>query len=685
MSALSFITLDNSGFEIRLEGRSIIRHIPSAFPFISAGSGEGKYEMYRGNFKIGDHNLTLGPLDDWHRIDDDTSHGSIEIVFFNSLYEIKASFSLDRASRLVAAFAVLKGAPNRFQIQLPAGFDEHIYGCGEQFSYFDLRGHDFPLWSSEQGVGRNKNTVITKLADADGGSGGDYFWTFYPQTAFASSAHYWCSLETSAYAVFYFSAPDRHRLACWEVPAKLVISPRDSMTAVESDISAYFGLQKGLPDWCYNGVILGIQGGTGACLEKLEAAQAAGIKVAGIWAQDWEGINITSFGQRLRWNWIWDSERYPDLNTVINSLKERGVRFLGYINPYVGADMSLFNEAAEHGYLALNKEGGIYRVDFGEFDAGIVDLTNPDAFNWYKEVIKKNLIAFGLSGWMADFGEYLPTDAVLHSGRSAELAHNEWPVLWARCNREAVDEAEAEGTARAGEVVFFMRAGGAGSGRYCPLMWAGDQNVDWSEDDGLPSVIPAALSLALSGHGLHHSDLGGYTTLYGMKRSKELLLRWAELSAFTVFMRSHEGNRPGDNWQFDSDAATLRYIARASRLHAALKPYIKAIVAENADLGIPAIRPLFNNYEDDKAAWTIKDEYLLGPDLLIAPVLIEGAVSRKVHLPPDKWIGFWTGTHYEGGSFDIPAPLGKPPVFIRAGSPWLALFGCAAEIADDSP
>lgn len=89
-----------------------------------------------------------------------------------------------------------------------------------------------------------------------------------------------------------------------------------------------------------------------------------------------------------------------------------------------------------------------------------------------------------------------------------------------------------------------MRAGSTGSQKYSTMMWAGDQNVDWSLDDGTASVVPAALSLAMTGHGLHHSDIGGYTTLFEMKRSKELLLRWCDFSAFTPMMRTHEGNRP---------------------------------------------------------------------------------------------------------------------------------------------
>ncbi|MEN1544116.1 TIM-barrel domain-containing protein, partial [Pseudomonas aeruginosa] len=93
------------------------------------------------------------------------------------------------------------------------------------------------------------------------------------------------------------------------------------------------------------------------------------------------------------------------------------------------------------------------------------------------------------------------------NGVNAEIMHNAWPALWAKCNYEALEE-----TGKLGEILFFMRAGSAGSQKYSTMMWAGDQNVDWSLDDGLASVVPAALSLAMTGHGLHHSDIGGYTT-----------------------------------------------------------------------------------------------------------------------------------------------------------------------------
>lgn len=674
------------GFDLVFGGFRIAHR--EARPFLRAGRGKGIFEMHRGNFAIREDLEELVALRDFELISQ--APRGLELRFHRSgLYPIRMTAGLEKG-RLVLSFRAEPGpvgpGPNRLCISLSASATEHIYGCGEQFSHLDLRGRHFPLWSSEQGVGRNKLTEITRLADADDGAGGDYFWTFYPQAGFVSSAGYWCQLETTAWADFDFRPCERHELYAWEIPSRLVVGSADTMAELVQGQSAFLGRQPLLPDWCLGGVILGIQGGTDACLQKLANARKAKVPVTGIWAQDWEGINMTSFGQRLRWNWVHDEIRYPGLKETIVRLKSEGVRFLGYINPYVGKDMSLFKEAAAAGYLAKDSTGGDYLVEFGEFYAGIVDLTNPRAFSWYKGMIKRNLIGFGLSGWMADFGEYLPTDAVLFDGTPAEIAHNAWPSLWARCNREAVDEAVAEGLAAKDDLIYFMRAGGAGSPRDCPLMWAGDQNVDWSADDGLPSVIPAALSLAMSGHGLHHSDLGGYTTLYGMKRTKELLLRWAEQAALTPVMRSHEGNRPKDNWQFDSDRETLEGLGAMGRFHQGLLGYLTSLVTENATMGLPVQRPLFLHHPGDGRAWSIQDEYLLGEDLLVAPVLVEGAVTRAVHLPAGSWIHLWSGKVHEatgagGLDLEVAAPLGEPPVFVRAGSRWLAAFRDASSAA----
>ena len=342
---------------------------------------------------------------------------------------------------------------------------------------------------------------------------------------------------------------------------------------------------------------------------------------------------------------------------------------MGYINPYLVEGGVLFREAAEKSYFVKRADGSDYLFDFGEYDCGVVDLSMPAAFEWYKNVIKKNLIGLGFKGWMADFGEYLPADAVCAGGSGLKL-HNAWPMLWAKCNREAVEEA-----GKLGECVFFMRAGAAGSQRYATLIWGGDQNVDWSEDDGLPSVVTAALTLGMSGYGLHTCDAGGYTTLFHLHRDEELLLRWLEFACFTPVIRTHEGNRPDSNVQLYDSERIIAAAARLSRLHDALLPYLAFCVSENTERSLPVMRPLFLADPDAPEAWDQKlYSYLLGPDVLVAPVVEAGADTRALWLPSGEWIQLWSGERYTGGRVTVPAPLGQPPVFYRAASPFAPLF-----------
>ncbi|WP_318368115.1 alpha-glucosidase [Enterobacter sp.] len=665
LSGLELNTLPG-GFTLTYQQRLILRHTPEA-ACLWVGAGEADIEMFRGNFSIKDR------LNEKIALPDATvnAHAAGWTIRFGRGDAVSATLKigLDETGRLLLTLQNDDASHNRIWLRLAANPEDHIYGCGEQFSYFDLRGKPFPLWTSEQGVGRNKQTLVTWQADCKENAGGDYYWTFFPQPTFVSTQKYYCHLDNSCYMNFDFSAPDYHELAIWENHTTLRVECAPTYITLLEKLTALLGRQPELPDWVYDGVTLGIQGGTDVCQKKLDTMRNAGVKVNGIWAQDWSGVRMTSFGKRVMWNWRWDSNNYPQLDDRIAQWKQEGVQFLSYINPYVASDRDLCAEAGRLGYLAKQANGDDYLVEFGEFYGGVVDLTNPQAFDWFKNVIKKNMIELGCGGWMADFGEYLPTDTYLHNGVSAEIMHNAWPALWAKCNYEALEE-----TGKLGEILFFMRAGSTGSQKYSTMMWAGDQNVDWSLDDGLASVVPAALSLAMSGHGLHHSDIGGYTTLFDMKRSKELLLRWCDFNAFTPMMRTHEGNRPGDNWQFDSDAETIAHFARMTTVFTTLKPYIKNAVAQNAKTGLPVMRPLFLHYEDDARAYSLKYQYLFGRDLLVAPVYEEGRDDWTLYLPQDAWINLWTGERCDGGDVTVAAPLGQPPVFYRADSEWASLF-----------
>ncbi|MFC0206311.1 alpha-glucosidase [Novosphingobium soli] len=645
-----------------LEDRVLLRHSPDS-PAFTLARGHPDIAMVRGNFRI-----------------DDAPEGHLAPAFVRREGEAFVLSAAPQGPALlrVAAEAgdalrieALEPGYDRLWVDLVAQADEHVWGGGEQMSYLDLSGRRFPIWTSEPGVGRDKTTELTRLMDAQGMAGGDYWWTNYPQPTFLSSRRYACHLDSSAYAVLDFTDPARHRLEVWEGTARLEFFAAGDFVGLVGALSHRFGRQPPLPDWAIGGAIVGLKDGARS-FARLEAIVAAGAAVSGLWCEDWIGIRQTSFGRRLFWDWSWNAARYPALPERIAELARSGIRFLGYVNPYLANDGVQYQEALEHGFLALRQdEDAPYLVDFGEFDCGVVDFTNPAALDWFAErVIGREMLDFGLSGWMADFGEYLPVDLRLHDGSDPMLMHNRWPVLWAEANARAIAS-----RGRTGEALFFMRAGFSGVQAHCPLLWAGDQSVDFTRHDGINTVVTAALSAGLVGNAYSHSDVGGYTSLHGNVRSAELMMRWCELGAFSPVMRSHEGNRPDDNLQVDSTPELLAHFARMTRIHAALAPYVRHLSDEAVRTGLPVQRPLFLHYPDANDLYAVQDQYLYGADLVVAPVVEEGAPRRSVVLPGTApWRHLWSGEDFAPGRHEIDAPIGSPPVFYRPDSAFAPLF-----------
>jgi alpha-glucosidase len=657
----------SAGFTLSINGRPILNH-SAANPCIFVGRGHDRIAMHRGRFEIEDRLIERCPL----------AHAEIDDE------RIMLAPGKGQAPRLILrsegdaiALQAIDPSINRLWIRIAADADEHVWGGGEQFSYFDLRGRRFPLWSSEPGVGRDKTTEITFKADATDKAGGDYYHTYYPQPTYLSSARYALHVSTSAYCAFDFRDEAFHELEVWAVPERIELFAASSFIELVEMLSDRFGRQPPLPEWILGGAIIGLKDGANS-FERLERMRAAGVKVAGLWCEDWVGVRPTAFGARLFWNWQANAQRYPGLRQRIAELNAEGIRFLGYVNPYLCDDGSLFPEAKAADYFVKDGAGETALIDFGEFRCGIVDFTNEAAAAWFSEaIIGTKMLDYGLSGWMADFGEYLPTDVRLANGVDARLMHNKWPTLWAEVNAKAVAS-----RGKIGEVLFFMRAGFTGVQRHCPLLWAGDQSVDFSRHDGLVTVICAALSSGLLGNAFHHSDIGGYTSLFGNVRTRELLMRWAEMAAFTPVMRSHEGNRPRDNVQLDDDAEVLRHFARMTAIYVHLAPYLRTLSQEAARRGLPVQRPLFLHHEADRRTYTIQDSYLYGPDMLVAPVWQPSQQERKLYLPAGTaWVHVWTGQPFTGGEdVAVSAPLGQPAVFYRSDSAFAALFSALRDV-----
>lgn len=651
---------DDSGLSLFFKDRLIAEHYEKR-PFIEYGHGRGDINIRHGMYHLKQKKITARVCP--RKVSCDESDAHILLVF-----DEKVTLTAEvNDERLHLTFACSDPSVNRFWVNLKGSPRECIYGCGEQFTRQNLRGSRVPLWTSEPGVGRSYD-IVTMGANIHSGIGGAWHHTYFPQPTFLSSEGWFCHAEASSYMEFDFKKKDIHSLHFWQVPEALVVDVCASALEAIGSLSVYLGWQPKLPEWVYNGMWLGIQGGRATVEEKVEKALQAGIHLGGVWAQDWQGIRMTRYGKQLMWNWEYDPELYPELPAMIEKLHEKGIRFLGYNNPFLAEDGPQFKEASEKGFLVKTRDGKDYITYTTTFPVGIVDFSNPAAREWFKGIIKEKMIGAGLDGWMADFGEYIPPDGVLFDGDPL-LYHNRYPAEWARINREAIEEAGV-----LGEVVFFTRSGFTGQSRYSTLMWAGDQLVSFHRHNGFPTVIAAGLSAGICGMGLFSFDIGGFLSIAHIRRSADLWMRSAEMGAFTPVMRSHEGINPVVNRQFDSSSEILKHLQRMTEVYVSLKPYHQALTAEYRETGLPPIRYAWIHYSDDTQLHNLKYQYLYGRDLVVAPCFRKRQKRRRLYLPDDEWIHLWSGKVFSGGWHRVDTPYGKPAVFFRASSLFRDLF-----------
>ncbi len=389
-----------------------------------------------------------------------------------------------------------------------------------------------------------------------------------------------------------------------------------------------------------------------------------GIPGSVIWTEDWRGGDRSGDNYALKEEWEVDRTLYPDIEALADDVHSLGFDFHVYFNPFVYEGSKAWDETASKGYLVHTPEGENLTFDGAKFTkTGLLDLDNEDARAWAVGKMRAAM-DLGADGWMNDFAEWLPTDAVTAKGPSYE-SHNLFPVRWQEIAREAIDGYPGE----RGERLFFSRSAWLGSAPLCDVFWAGDQRTTFDRDDGLPTVVPMGIGLGLVGISTYGHDIAGYQSANNPGSTKELFFRWTELGAFSPVMRTHHGAQPDLEWSWESDAETIAHFKRYAALHMALVPTLTGLAREAADTGLPMWRSLAIHHGDDEAVWAITDEVLLGRGLLVAPVMEAGASSREVYFPEGRWYPFDGGEALAGpGAIEVEAPLTEIPVFARAGT-----------------
>jgi alpha-glucosidase len=660
-------------------------------PFLQAGAGAAAFREHGnplGSFTVKDiisYLNTVERIESSRNVDAKTCIIAGELTGVQPNLRFSLTFRAVSESQLqfVIAFEGARAANvNRIVLRYASSSSEGFFGFGQQLTYFNQKGKLIPMLVQEHGVGRGL-PVVTQLVDLlYDGAGGDPYITEAPAPQYITSSLRSLFLENREYSIFDMRADDFVELRLFSnVMTGRILYGETPLALIEA-FTHYAGRMRKLPAWVHEGVMVCAQGGSAKVDALLTRLLDANVPICGLWVQDWSGTRRTAVGQQVLWNWELNTTHYPGWDAMVARLKRHGLRVFVYMNPFLvptlcGSEQKpdcpseLYAEAERKGYF-VKRNGSTFTYTNSSIRAGMVDLSNPAARAWWKALIKREVIGKAqASGWMSDFGEALPFDAELFGGADPRVWHNHYPEAWAGLHREAIDE-----TGNGADFLFWSRSGFTQSPAVATAFWLGDQLQTWDEFDGIKTAVVGLLSCGISGFSLAHSDTGGFTAgsfgkVLVIARSKELLMRWMELNAFTAIFRTHEGLIPSISAQVDTDAQTIEHLARFARIYKCLGPYRKTLVAAAAANGSPVVRHLFLHYPDDPEVRDLRYQFMLGPDFLIAPVLDRGATRVRVYLPKGDWTELWSGRAIavaKGRWLEWPAPLGEPGVFCRSGA-----------------
>jgi alpha-D-xyloside xylohydrolase len=394
-------------------------------------------------------------------------------------------------------------------------------------------------------------------------------------------------------------------------------------------------------------------------------------------------IVIDFFHWTLQGDWRFDPELWPDPTAMARELNEMGVRVMVSIWPTVNPLSENFGTLRQRGLLVRTERGNGTVMQFidnrpeGLVSLYYYDATNPEARDFIWEQVHEHYYQQGIKTFWLDVCEpemspMEPDNVRFFLGNGAEVG-NSYPLLH---ERGFYEHMQAAGET---QILNLCRSAWAGSQRYGVLAWSGDIS---STFEALRVQVRAGLNMAMSGIPWWTTDIGGF---YGADSAsstfRELIVRWFQYSTFCPVLRLHGYRNPESNsammiqtggpnevWSFGAEAYAI--ISELLALRERLRPYVMEQMQLAHERGIPPMRPLFFDFPNDETASKVDDQYLFGPNLLVAPVLYEGARSRKVYLPAGTtWTDAWTGEVFQGGcSFMAEAPLSRIPLYLKASA-----------------
>ncbi|WP_291379361.1 alpha-xylosidase [Demequina sp.] len=525
-------------------------------------------------------------------------------------------------------------APARTYVheQLDLGVGELIYGLGERFGPLVKNGQTVESWN------------------ADGGTSSEQAYKSIP--FYLSSDGYGVFVNQPEHVSFEVGSESVERVqfsTAGEALEYFVIdgpTPKD----VIDRYTALTGRPAEVPAWSY------------------------GLWLSTSFTTDYDEGTVNSFVDEMRdrgiplsvfhfdcfwmreFNWTdleWDARVFPDPKGMLHRLHtERDLHISAWINPYIAQRSALFAEGKQKGYLVKRADGSVFQWDWWVAGMGLVDFTNPDAVRWFQDKLRA-LLSQGVDALKTDFGERIPTDVVWHDGTDPMVMHNLYAQLYNKAVFELLVEERGERDA-----VVFARSSTAG-GQQFPVHWGGDNT---SSFPSMAETLRGGLSLASSGFGYWSHDIGGFEGT----PDPAVFKRWAAFGLLSSHSRLHGSDSYRVPWAFDEEAVAIT--AKFTQFKNTLMPYLYAASADAAAKGVSVARPMFFEFPDDPSVAYLDRQYMLGGELLVAPVM-SASGEVQFYLPHGTWTNIWTGETVPGGNWLTETHgFETLPVYVREGA-----------------
>jgi alpha-D-xyloside xylohydrolase len=665
------IALEQSGYRFELDTDPLgFRLVDGAGAPVVTSAGLG---LAVGLARLGDRSfhepmMDVPPGVRWSSLDTGVTRTSATEAVVRDAEGNRATITLSSEGpgeitlHLVMDDAAIDAAMMRFVL---AADDGHYDGLGERFEGSDARGHRVPMQLSVSARVRESSTNEAHVP-----------------IPFLVSSH--------GYGVF----AETREAGAFDVAATVTDEVRASFEGHVLDLHFYFaprpldviaaytrhtGLPILPPRWAFAPQHWRNEWTNRAELEgDMDMIRSLHIPCTAFWIDNpWE----TSYNDH-----VFDAARFTNPADMLAEIRSRGFRTLVWTTPYLDAPAAgmppangaetLYTQAAARNLMITYPGGEVFAAPSAAgccSGGGMMDFTNEQAIGFWQDQLDP-VVGIGVRAFKLDYGEDVLTaltnvrpNWVYSDGRTNRELHNVYATLYHEPYRRALDAGSTEGG------FLLARAEAWGGQTVTDVIWPGDLDSDMSVTTdtnvgGLPASISALVSLAASGFPSFASDTGGFRTAHDTPDglpSRETLLRWAEHNAFSPFLQLGGGGTSHNPWMYDAEAGTI--YAGLARAHMDLVPYFRVLAIRAHTDGTPPVLHPSMAYPDDRAGYADLDAYLIGDDLFVAPVTMPGATMRAAHLPPGRWVHWFTGAEMTG-DVTVAAPIGTPPVFLRVGA-----------------